>query len=117
MDFEEMKQVHFQWIGRLRSLVQGAPVETLDPETAASDSACELGRWIYDDGKRYANFPEYAALREDHAKFHRCAAEVILAWRSGDVDRARSLLGVTSAFANASTAVISRINLLGRMVG
>jgi hypothetical protein len=45
-----------------------------------NDRACELGAWIYGEGRSLVRLPEYERLRAVHADFHMYAAELV--WRA-----------------------------------
>lgn len=70
-------EAHIKWKLRLQKHLDGTSEESLDPEVICKDDQCVLGKWIYNEGKQYKEFPAFEELRNTHADFHECAAEVI----------------------------------------
>lgn len=117
MDFAEMKQAHFNWKVKLRTLVDGTANQELDPRAVEVDNACALGKWIYGEGAKHAQLPEYAELKAEHAEFHRCAGEVIRQYKAGNVDKAKQMIDAAGPFTETSTKVVAKINKLGKVIG
>lgn len=110
--FEEAVSVHMQWKQRLRAIVDGRE-ETLDAASAASDCACELGRWIYGEGAMHHNKPEYQELLQAHAGFHQAAADLMAKVQAGD--RAGALKSLNGGdFQTASSRTVVAIGNLRR---
>jgi hypothetical protein len=82
-------EAHTQWKTKLRQCMSDHS-KCSDPATVEKDNLCGLGQWIYGDGRKLANEPQFEQLRVDHATFHKCAAKVIReiqANRLGDAER------------------------------
>lgn len=77
MDFDAAVKAHSNWLLRLFGYAKGTSKEKLDPKTIAKDNVCDLGKWLYGDGQRYAGEPEFPELIKTHAAFHRSAAFVV----------------------------------------
>ena len=108
--FEEAVSVHMQWKQRLRAIVDGREAP-LDAESAASDCACELGRWIYGEGAMHRNNPVYQELLQAHAGFHRAAADLMHKVQAGD--RAAALKSLNGGdFQTASSRTVLAIGNL-----
>lgn len=81
--FEEAVSVHMQWKQKLRAIVDGreAPFEA---DSASSDCACELGKWIHGEGAMHKSEPAYQELLQAHANFHQAAADLMAKAQAGD---------------------------------
>jgi hypothetical protein len=111
MNFDEAIIAHSQWKLKLRSYV-AQPDGSLKAGEVQLDNKCSLGQWLYGEGQKYSGFPEYATLKEEHAKFHKAAADII---RRADAkqDVSKELaLGQKSDFLTASSNVINAITAL-----
>ena len=113
MNIDNAIDAHVGWKLKLSSYLH-KPDKSLDPAKVGADNGCELGQWIHGEGKKYANLPEFTKLTVDHAQFHRAAAEVINRANSGQAVGEEVALGAKSAFAMASTAVVSDLMYLKR---
>lgn len=112
---EDAVAAHTKWRTRLRQVLDGHG-EKLDPDNVGKDNACDLGKWIYGDGAQYAKLPEFRQLKEQHAKFHRCACEVLKKSMSGDKQSAENMLGSNGNFSNASGETVTAIRRLQKAV-
>lgn len=115
MDFDEAIVSHLKWKIHLRNFLDGRG-EKLDKDVVAKDDACELGQWIYDEGKQFAETTPYRELVKKHAQFHRQAAEVVRKAESGDREGAESLLETGREFSAASKDIVSAIMQLEQEV-
>jgi hypothetical protein len=94
LDFQAAIRAHHDWKLRLDELLQGSARETLDPVTICRDDLCELGQWIYGEGRRvFGHLPLFEDLRVCHADFHLVAGEVVHGVRAGREAHARQLMG------------------------
>ena len=115
MNFEEAITAHSQWKIRLQGVISGTNKEVLDPQIVAKDDRCALGQWIHGEARKYELLPEYADLVKDHARFHRCAAEVLHAAQTGQTEKAKA--NVTSGdFHEVSLKTITAIRKLRKKV-
>lgn len=111
MDFDEAIKAHSVWKMKLAAYLQ-KPDGSLKASEIEVDNKCALGQWIHGEGKKWQAIPEYAALKADHARFHRAAAEVVRKADSGQNTSEDIALGGKSEFAQASTAVVTAIMTL-----
>ncbi|MFU0872533.1 CZB domain-containing protein [Kluyvera sichuanensis] len=51
--------------------------------TFPNDALCQVGEWIYNEGKSLAKHPEYERFRELHAQFHQCAGSIVSLHQKG----------------------------------
>lgn len=112
MNFDDAISAHASWKIKLRLIISKASDEKLDPNNVEKDNQCELGKWIYGDGSKHKSFPEYEELRLSHAKFHKCAADIIRKAQAGIANEAMIENG--SDYASASSAVVTNIMKMKR---
>ena len=105
MDFERSIQAHVRWKAKLAAYLKH-PDRSLDAATTSQDSACDLGKWLHGEGRRFAGAPEFARLVAEHARFHRAAGDIIRRADSGQQVSEDVALGGQSEFAQASGTVI-----------
>lgn len=84
---------HTAWKKRLQSTLDGTSTENIEVGTAAQDTLCVLGKWLYGSGKSlYSHLPEYEILCKAHAEFHLCAGEVLLEHQNGNAKAAMAIM-------------------------
>ena len=115
MNFDDAVSAHTKWKIRLRANIDGSG-EKLDPAVVARDDACDLGKWIHGEGSRYKLLPEHQALRTAHAKFHKCASDVVARNAKGQKAEAEKLMANGGDFARNSNETISAIMAMKRVV-
>lgn len=92
MNLFDAINAHVAWKVRLQKHIAGTSDENLDPEVVGCDDKCALGQWIYSTLEQHDSMPLFRQVRIQHADFHRCAAEIIVASNQGNKDRAEKLL-------------------------
>ncbi|WP_227815579.1 CZB domain-containing protein [Nitrogeniibacter aestuarii] len=77
---------HMAWKSRLESFIRGQSDETLKIENIRPDNLCSLGQWIYGEGHdHFGHLPVFKQVRQEHARFHLCAARTLdLAAQEGE---------------------------------
>lgn len=108
MNFDQAASAHISWKEKLLQFLAD-PDGSLSVSDVGVDDQCELGQWIYGEGTRFSAYPQYQALRRNHASFHEAVAEVIRGAQLGLSVRAETALGKDSPFHRASAAVVSAI--------
>lgn len=84
---------HVKWKERLVRQLSDSSSEMLEITRVATDSYCELGKWLHDEGKkRFSHTNEYKQLIRSHADFHLFAGEILMDIRSGDKEIAEKKL-------------------------
>jgi hypothetical protein len=117
MNFHELMLTHTKWKLRLRNYIDGRlDGGPMDPGQVSLDGLCELGKWISGEGSQFAGNPHFEQLKQDHAYFHKCAAEVVSRANAGDIDGANEMLGPGGEFSEVSSAMVSAMNQLQRHV-
>ena len=114
MNFDEAIVAHAEWKLKLTLYLQGEG--KFDHAIVCQDNQCKLGKWIYSDGKKYANEPAYEHLRQVHAKFHACAGSVIQAVDSKNIDDAKKMIASGNSYEEISATVINAISAVRRRV-
>jgi methyl-accepting chemotaxis protein len=99
--------MHRNWLIQLRAFLD----DRKDNLKATSEDhlKCDLGKWIYGDGKRFQNNKTYIELEKDHQKFHQLAGEIIKTQSEGNTVKAEELY---QNLMNDYRQVISKIDSL-----
>ena len=74
-NFDLIVLMHRNWLIQLRAFIDDRK-EGLKA-TSEDHLKCDLGRWIYGDGKQFGGSKTYLTLEEEHKKFHLAAGEII----------------------------------------
>lgn len=92
LDLQQAIAVHQKWVKDLEAYVAGQPVEMSALE-AAQDDRCLLGNWLLAHAEgEMQKLNAFETLREDHSRFHLCAANIIAHYQEQAADEARLLL-------------------------
>lgn len=114
LDFMGAIEAHIRWKVRLESYISGESKEQLDPAVVGTDNQCALGKWIHGPGgARYDSLPVFQGLKESHAGFHQCAAQVIQNVDLGDTEKASEILtrGCYAKYSNKVKAELARLSI------
>jgi hypothetical protein len=115
MNFDDAVSAHTKWKIRLRATLDGTG-EKLDSAAVARDDGCELGKWLHGEGTRYKTLGEHQSLVTAHARFHKCAGEVVAKHGQGLTADAEKLLAPGGAFAKNSTETVGAIMAMKRAI-
>jgi len=75
-DFATARQAHKNWIARLRQVLDGKTIMTV--EEAGSHKLCALGKWIYSSGlDTYGSIAEMQQLEKRHEEFHALVRNIV----------------------------------------
>ena len=110
MNFTSAIQAHTNWKLRLAAYCSemAKMKETIDIGALAKDDACELGKWLHGGGRQYAADSEYSSLLDEHAAFHRSAAEIARTAAGGKRKEAGALVNSReSEFCKHSLQVVA----------
>lgn len=67
---------HSQWKVKLLTAVNGG--ELPDKAQCGVDNQCDLGKWIYGEGRlKHSALGEFAVLRDAHKHFHQAVGSVV----------------------------------------
>lgn len=76
LDFSMAKLKHASWKLKLRDFLDGKP--GLTAAQATSDRDCDLGKWIFGEGKtKYGTLPDMKALETEHAALHKLIKSIM----------------------------------------
>ncbi len=118
MNFTAAIRAHANWRLRFSTYCQSNQKETADNQTLAQDNACELGKWLYGEGKKYSSDPHFRELIRIHALFHRSAAEIAAMAQSGRRKEAEALLNSNeSQYTKTSIQVVGTLMKLRTQYG
>lgn len=109
MDFPAAMLAHLNWKKRFAAHLDGW--ERLDAAMVEKDNLCELGKWIH-ESTRLSQLAEFEALKEEHAAFHRAAAEIIRRTNGLPVQQAKRMLETDAAYNAASSSCVTAIATL-----
>lgn len=115
MDFDEAIKAHSDWKLKLQRYLK-YPDQTIDSQNLAKDNVCSLGCWIYSEGVKYRNLPEFDKLKHEHACFHTSAADIVKRKDAGENVLAEIALGSNSSFAKHSENVVSLLMIMKKLV-
>ena len=114
MDLDSAIGAHAQWKIKLRAGIDRK--EQMDALTIGKDNCCELGKWMYGEGRQtLGSKPEFVTLIERHKLFHTEAGKVAQAINTAKYEQAAKMIESGSAFASASTAVCVAIVALKKV--
>lgn len=108
MDLDSAFEKHAGWIEEFCTAIFNE--DTLDAAIYEKDINCELGKWLYGEGKaKYGKLNAYADLCSSHVAFHKMVGRVVKAINAKDYKLAEGLLGKEGEYATASHWVHSAI--------
>ncbi len=108
MNFDKAIVSHSAWKAKLKAYL-AKPDGSISQSEVQSDQKCELGKWIYGEGKIWSKSPAYITLKEQHAKFHAAAGAVIQKIEQEIPISEENAVGTRSDFFTFSMAVINAI--------
>lgn len=88
LNMKEAIEAHLAWRRRLEAAITDKSIGGYEIHTVAADNNCKLGKWLLDDAKRFAQLPEYQALRRAHAEFHLVCGDILAEIRDGSYESA-----------------------------
>ena len=114
MDLDNAVAAHTQWKTKFRTAISAK--QTVDAATIGKDNCCELGKWLYGEGKlQLGSKPEFQALIERHRGFHTEAGKVATLINNKKYTEAETALGATTPFGMASAETGMAINRLKKV--
>lgn len=95
---------HEEWTITFRNAI--ANRETLDVVTISADNCCDLGQWLYGEGKRlFGQLPIHTDCVSTHELFHREAGRIAEAINANNLAGADDMLATHAPFSEASKAL------------
>lgn len=108
MNLDEAVEKHTAWKTKFRSAI--AKIEVLDAATIAKDNCCDLGKWLYGDGKaQFGKLASHADCVAKHKTFHVEAGKVAAAINAKQYTEAEGMIGSGTPYALASNAAVGAI--------
>jgi hypothetical protein len=104
---------HVNWKLRIHALLSGKLSEKLDPGTIARDNVCELGKWIYGEGKEQMSGDTHSDLMAAHASFHKEAARIVKEFYAGQKIGLEAI-EMNAPFGKLTTRVVGILSRLGQ---
>jgi methyl-accepting chemotaxis protein len=115
MNLDNAITAHAQWKTKFRTAITSK--ETMDAATIGKDNCCELGKWLYGEGRGvYGSKPEFTMLIEKHKAFHSEAGKVATTINAKKFDVALKMIEGTSPFGTASNTVVMAVNGLKKAI-
>jgi hypothetical protein len=111
MDIRQAIDAHVAWKGMLATYLSH-PNQSLDADTVALDDQCDLGKWLQSEGQSESEWPGFAELLRNHARFHLEAANLVRSANAGGRVAEEAALGSKSDYAKASNAVTTALLLI-----
>jgi methyl-accepting chemotaxis protein len=116
MNLDSAISAHAQWKTKFRAAITAK--ETMDAATIGKDNCCELGKWLYGEGRGvYGSKPEFTSLIEKHKAFHAEAGKVASTINAKKFDAAQKMIEGSSPFGAASNTVVLAVNSLKKAIG
>ena len=113
MNFDEAIAAHSSWKQKL-SLYLAKPDKSIDAAKLEKDNQCELGKWIYSEAGKMGSQEVFVELKQEHARFHVAAADVVKRADSGQKVSEEIALGAKSPYAECSTNVVKALMRMKR---
>jgi hypothetical protein len=108
---ESVVKAHVQWFQELRKAVETGE-SGISPASAAADTECEFGRWVYSELGALCPADLFEQIRRIHGDFHRAAAAILELALDGRQADARARLGGTSELAQLSKRLVQKVQEL-----
>ena len=105
---------HLEWV--INILADIKTPEAMIPGEIARDDACEIGKWLIDEGAQYQDLPEYRELQAIHRDLHKCVADAVLLAQSGKLNDAEQQFFHDGACINKSKDLLEVCGRLFRKI-
>jgi len=112
MTFDGAIKAHSDWKVRLANYCQGRLTEPIDIQKLGLDNICELGKWLYGEGRKYARDAVFPELVQAHATFHRTAAKL-----ASMVERGEASTALAQIQSRESDFGALSVRLVGMLMG
>lgn len=113
VDVDAIIDAHRQWKVKLRQAIEDG--STVDVATLSRDDCCALGKWIYADGKRLSQRPNFVELVGRHRHFHNVAGGIGALINQKRMREAEDALAPGTVFAQATADVVSTLSAAKRL--
>jgi hypothetical protein len=100
--------VHDEWKDKFHTAITNN--EMLDATAISADNCCELGKWLYGEGKTlFGNLPMHAHCVSAHKTFHQEAGLIAEAINAKNFVEADNMLSAHAHFSITSLALTAAI--------
>jgi methyl-accepting chemotaxis protein len=107
MDLDHAVSAHEQWVFKFRDAI--ATSSTMDAATIAKDNCCELGKWLYGEGRTmHGNLTRFSDVVAKHAEFHKHAGQVAEAINAKKHKEAQDMIDYASTPFSQATQEVKR---------
>lgn len=113
VDVDAIIDAHRQWKVKLRQAIEDG--STVDVATLSRDDCCALGKWIYADGQRLSQRPNFVELVGRHRHFHTVAGGIGALINQKRMREAEDALAPGTVFAQATADVVSTLSVAKRL--
>ena len=114
MNLTEAYELHIEWKKRFHNAITNR--EHIDADVIASDSCCDLGKWLFGEAKdKFGGKNAYSECIQKHAAFHVEAGVIAKLINEGRYTEAENLLDA-DAYSLTSQAVGYAIFKLGEEI-
>lgn len=104
MNFDLAINKHAEWRMKFRTAMNMK--EKMDAVTISKDNCCELGKWLYGQGKsEFGRLTSFNSCLDAHKAFHTEAGKVALLINEGKFTEAEKLLAAGSAYSQISSRI------------
>jgi hypothetical protein len=91
--------------------------QSLNPHIIGKDNCCELGEWLYGEGKsHYGNLKSYSNLVDSHAQFHLEAKKIAFATQKKTQQEVADMMKDGSVFSVLVLKVAQSLDHLKREI-
>lgn len=116
MNFQQAVTAHTGWKMKVARYLS-SPDGSLQVATVRQDNRCELGKWLYGEGKSFHLLPEYQKLVADHARLHQSASDLIRRANTGEYLTKETVMGERSPYGLASKDLLNSLQSLQARTG
>jgi|SRR5262252_9378676 len=108
MNFDNAITAHTAWKNKLKGYLQKKD-GSLNPDDIQSDKKCELGQWIFGEGRQLESNPFFIELKKKHTEFHVAAATLVRKMNAGESVGEELEVGSRSEFSKATAGVVNAL--------
>ena len=101
---------HKRLVNRVAAHLKGSDV--LDPERLSDYKKCRLGEWYYSEGVSKCGYlPSFKAMDTPHQRIHTMGKEIVLAYNSGDKEKAQRLFNELEGVADQVIKMLGEVKM------
>lgn len=116
MRFRDAVTAHTGWKLRVARYLS-KPDGSLKGPVVRQDNQCDLGKWLYNEGRAFLRLREYQKLLEDHARLHQSAGDLVHLANLGERVGGFASLGDHTPFGMAAKDLAASLESLMERTG